>query len=607
MKKAVSILMAAALLLGLVGGTATAQETRQLYNDVPNNSWYADAVYTLQASGIMAGDGKGNFMPNNQFTRLEAAAILAKLDGADLSGYKTSGFNDVPNGKWYTPAVAWASARGFISGDGKGNFMPGRLITRQEMAVLLDNYIKIKGIALSPASKGAPFADDALINTWAREQVYRLRDAGIINGRPGNRFDPRGYMLRAEIAQLFANFLVATGGNAPVTIKWCLFDYATTAYYRPLIAAYTAMNPWVTIEVVDLPNNGDFMYDMATRLSGGADYDVLTIRDNMPGYANLIKQNRLEPLSGYGINKSLYNGVLEQISVGGEFYALPFKQDFWVLYYNKDIFDAADVAYPTNDMTMEEYDALARRLTSGSGANKIYGAHYHGWRSASSLFSILDGQHTIVDGNYNFMKPTYEMVTKQQDDGIVMTLADIRASSMHYTGAFYSGQIAMLNMGTWFIPPLITACAIAEIETPNAWGIVKYPHPAGVAAGTTLGTITSLAVNKNSGVRRKEVAIDFMKFVCGDKGAAVLASVGHFPAVKNDMVVNLLASMAGFPGDANSKEALKVNKVYLEMPMHDKCYDIETILIEEHECILLGEKSIDDAIAAMNARVAALG
>ncbi|MCL2748304.1 MAG: extracellular solute-binding protein [Oscillospiraceae bacterium] len=361
----------------------------------------------------------------------------------------------------------------------------------------------------------------------------------------------------------------------------------------------------MTIEVVDLPS-ATFMTDMATQLSGGDDYDVLTIKD-IPGYANLIKQDRMEPLSGYGIDTGAYGGVVEQISSNGEFYALPFRQDFWVVFYNKDIFDAAGVAYPTNDMSMSQYDELARSLASGSGADKIYGAHYHGWRSASSLFSILDGKNTVVDGNYDFMKPTYEMVTKQQDDGIVMKLADIRASGLHYSAAFYSGQIAMVNMGSWFIPTLIAACANGDIETPEAWGIVKYPHPDGVAAGTTLGTITSLAVNKNSEARRKEVAIDFMQFVCGDKGAAVLASVGQFPALKNDTVIGFLSAMGGFPDDANSKEALNVTQAYLEMPMSDKSGDIETILNEEHDGIMLGEKSIDEAIAAMNERVAELG
>ena len=42
-------------------------------------------------------------------------------------------------------------------------------------------------------------------------------------------------------------------------------------------------------------------------------------------------------------------------------------------YYNKDLFDKAGVEYPSNDLTMEDYDALARKMTSGSGDTKVYG------------------------------------------------------------------------------------------------------------------------------------------------------------------------------------------------------------------------------------------
>ena len=51
-------------------------------------------------------------------------------------------------------------------------------------------------------------------------------------------------------------------------------------------------------------------------------------------------------------------------------------------------------------------------------------------------------------------------------------------------------------------------------------------------AGTTLGTITSLAVNANA--KNKEAALDLMKFVTGPEGAAVIASTGTIPAIMND-------------------------------------------------------------------------
>lgn len=248
-------------------------------------------------------------------------------------------------------------------------------------------------------------------------------------------------------------------------------------------------------------------------------------------------------------------------------------------------------------------DALARQLTSGIGANKVYGCHYHTWRSAVSLFSILDGQNTVVDGKYDFMKETYERVLAEQNDGICQDYGTLRATSTHYSGVFFNNQTAMMNMGTWFIPTQIAKVQSGESLATN-WGIVKYPHPDGVAAGTTLGTITSVAVAASS--KKQDAAIDFVKFVAGAEGAEVLAQTGTFPAIKTAEVLDLLASQEGFPTDEASKEALATTQVYLEMPMHDKAADIEVILNEAHDGIMTGALTVDEGIAKMNEEVSAV-
>jgi multiple sugar transport system substrate-binding protein len=388
-----------------------------------------------------------------------------------------------------------------------------------------------------------------------------------------------------------------------ITIKWSLWDWDSTAYYQPLIDAYKAIKPDVTVEYTDL-GSADYQTMLLTQLAGGSDLDVLTIKD-IPGYANLVKQNFLEPLDSYiassGIDTALYGGTTDQIKVSNALYALPFRSDFWIVFYNKDLFDAAGVEYPTNDMTIAQYDELARKMTSGSGPEKIYGNHYHTWRSAVQLFGILDGKNTIVDGTYDFLKPYYETILKQQADGICMDYATLKTTSTHYSGVFYNNQVAMMNMGSWFIATQIQKVDSGESLSKN-WGIVKYPHPDGVPAGTTLGTITSLGVNSNSA--NKDAALDFLKFVTGSDGASVIAATGTIPAITNDAVIASISSMAGFPQDQNSKDALSVTKTYLEMPMHDKSAEIETVLNEEHDSIMTSNETLDEGIANMNARVA---
>ena len=394
-----------------------------------------------------------------------------------------------------------------------------------------------------------------------------------------------------------------------VTLNWAIWDQESTPYWNALEQAYEAANPNVDIVMTDLGSQ-DYMTVLGTELSGsGSDFDVVTIKD-VPGYASLVQKNSIISLDDYisadGVDLSLYNGATEQVTVDGSLYELPFRNDIWVLYYNKDLFDAAGVDYPTNDMTWEEYDALARKLTNTTMGEQVYGAHYHTWRSTVGLIGCLDGQHSILDGNYDFMKEYYEMIKKQEKDGVCRSYADLKAEGLHYSAAFSSGDTAMMNMGSWYISTLISNLASGEYEADACgnWGIVSYPHAKGVPAGSTLSTFTGLAIT--SATDKKDADWDFVKWVSGKDGAAVMASTGNFPAIMTDEAMATITSIEGFPTDQQSKDALKTTNLYLEVPYAANVSEINSILDTNHSMIMNNECSIEDGIKAMNEQVGAL-
>ena len=393
-------------------------------------------------------------------------------------------------------------------------------------------------------------------------------------------------------------------GDEAVTLNWALWDKDSTAYWQALADGYMESHPNVTIEMTDLGST-DYMTQLATQLAGGnGELDVLSIKD-IPGYSNLINLGLLEPLSGkLTTDESKFNGVLDQLTAeDGNYYAVPFRSDFWVVYYNKDIFDQAGIEYPTNDMTMEDFDAKIREVYEKTG---VYGNIYHTWRSTTTLFGILDGEHTVIDGNYDFLKPYYEQVLSEQADGVIPNYGEQKTSGLHYSGAFQNGQAAMCNMGSWFIATMQKYNEEAEgngVEPVN-FGIVKYPHPDGAPAGSTLGTVTSLAINANS--TKKEAAADFLNWCASEEAAEALAATGNFPAVSSDKTSEIIASTDGFPNDENSKEALNTTAIYLEMPLSDKASEIETILNTEHDAIMTESETVDEGIANMNEQVQAL-
>jgi hypothetical protein len=136
--------------------------------------------------------------------------VLAKVDGVDLSGYTSSRFTDVDMGKYYGAAAAWASENGRAAGHGNGLFAPEDSITREQTAVMLANYIRIRNIELAAVRPEAVYyADDSQISLWAREAVYKMQSCGLMTGGSGNLFEPGNITTRAAAAKVFLNFVTA--------------------------------------------------------------------------------------------------------------------------------------------------------------------------------------------------------------------------------------------------------------------------------------------------------------------------------------------------------------------------------------------------------------
>ncbi|HWR10543.1 MAG TPA: sugar ABC transporter substrate-binding protein [Rectinemataceae bacterium] len=406
-------------------------------------------------------------------------------------------------------------------------------------------------------------------------------------------------VMTMMVVMVIAGASAQSGGK--VKLKMILWDLNQTTYMQPMVDAYIAQHPNVSIEYINIPAN-DYGQKLAVMLAGGDASDIISVKD-IPMYASMVAKKQIEPLNAYiardKVDLEQYSGVTDEISVDKSIYALPFRSDIWILYYNKDIFDKAKVPYPTNDMTWDQYAALARQVASGQGVDRVYGSHYHTWRSTIELPTVQDGKHSIIATDYSYMKPYYEMVLGMQKDKTVMDFASLKVGNMHYSGLFYNEQIAMMPMGSWFIGTLISK--IKDGTADMKWGIARYPHPAGVPAGTTAGTITSLSVNAKSA--NKDTAWDFVRFFCGPEGADILAKLGSLPAIRNQQVLDSIKKIDGYPQDKTSAEALVTKTVRLELPMHAKVAVIEKILNEQHELIMTGSVSIDQGLADMGRRV----
>lgn len=107
------------------------------FTDVSSQAWYAEAVETLAAIGIIKGVGENSFQPMRSITRAEFAAVCARFAKA-LVGGET--FSDV-NGHWAAGEISTAAFYGWIYGYEDGTFAPDKPITRQEAAAIVNRML----------------------------------------------------------------------------------------------------------------------------------------------------------------------------------------------------------------------------------------------------------------------------------------------------------------------------------------------------------------------------------------------------------------------------------------------------------------------------------
>jgi|GEM_PF-442277 len=176
------------------------------FADVLSTQWYAEAVDFAAAREFFNGMSDNEFAPNREMTRAMVAKVIANLEGADLTSYNTSVFVDVHKDAWYGAAIAWAADNKIVSGVGNGKFNPSAPVTREQLAVIIHNYMEYKGIQSAGINKPA-FADADAVSDWAKDAVTNLQTYGIISGITGNAFAPKASADRAEVATIFKNFV----------------------------------------------------------------------------------------------------------------------------------------------------------------------------------------------------------------------------------------------------------------------------------------------------------------------------------------------------------------------------------------------------------------
>lgn len=185
----------------------TVNQTAPAFTDIKASDWYYDSVAYVVGQALFQGDTETTFAPAAGMTRAMAATVLYRLAGAPEPA-AASGFSDVAADAYYAKAVAWAAAQNIVSGTGDGRFSPDLAVTREEIAAMLYRYAEAmdKVPADGWVYNGAAYTDAASISTWARQAVAYCSMMGVVSGKDGGRFDPKGSAQRCEFAAMIDRF-----------------------------------------------------------------------------------------------------------------------------------------------------------------------------------------------------------------------------------------------------------------------------------------------------------------------------------------------------------------------------------------------------------------
>ena len=170
--------------------------------------WSKKYFETLCENGIISGDGQGNFMPERNITRAEF--VVAVVRSINESGSREKSFGDIDDASFYAPYVNRASELGIVSGYADGSFRPNKSLTREEAVVILSRAFGF----LSGYTIGNAFADTHDITPAAKGAFAYAYRKEIISGYPDNTLRPQASITRAE-AVVMLSASQALGSNEP--------------------------------------------------------------------------------------------------------------------------------------------------------------------------------------------------------------------------------------------------------------------------------------------------------------------------------------------------------------------------------------------------------
>ena len=384
----------------------------------------------------------------------------------------------------------------------------------------------------------------------------------------------------------------ATPSNEKVTITFEQFSGSgdNEGLLKQMIAEYNKVYPNVTVELSTI-GYGDYFNQMMAKVAAGTAPDVFELNyENFVSYAN---KGALMPLddiiASANFDTAKYNKMaLNAFKANGIQYGVPDSFSDVLLFYNKDLFDKAGVAYPTNDWTWEDALQAAIKIraldenTFGYFRPVTFNELYKVVKqNGGSLFNADMTQFTIdTPENRESVQYMVDMVNKYN----VMP-SEEQLAGMGELDLFKAGRLGMYITGVWMIPDFTKNLEFN-------WDIAVEP---GNKAKATHFFSNGYVLSKDTKVA--DAAFQFATFISSAKEAVdIRLNAGwELPPVSDQTVLDKYKQIT----PPNNKQAVFDSLDYLVTPpVIEQFIEFQDIVGKHLNSIITKDATVEEALAA---------
>jgi len=327
-----------------------------------------------------------------------------------------------------------------------------------------------------------------------------------------------------------------TVSNSAVIQLQAFGDPAELESYKELIAAFERENTDVRVELIPVGKQKDHMAKLTTSFVGGKPPDLFLI--NFRRYGQFAEKDVLEPLGpkiferGKLKEDDLYEQTVEAFTYNGTLTCIPQNVSSLVVYYNRTLFEQANIPLPNDGWTWDDFLAAAKALTKdtdGDGKTDVYGLGFEPtliriapflWQNRAELVDNLSHPTRFTLGASAATEALYFIRSWYSVHKIVPSLVESKSEDPE--SRFARGGLGMILQSRRYTA---TLRGVPNLD----WDVA--PLPQRLQKVTVLHS-DAYCMAKSS--TAKDAAYRFIEFALSPSGAEILAKSGRtVPAVKS--------------------------------------------------------------------------